>query len=278
MAATGTPDLGGGPEPLGPARSVATLTGPATGAPDVAVTLTARREGTRYTIEGRSPGPEIRAVEGQLVQVRLVNESVPGGVTLHWHGLDVPNAEDGVAGVTQDAVPVGGAHVYRFVAGTARHLLVPLAPGLPRAGAARPVRAARRRPAGRARRDGRGDGDPARLRRRPHDRWRRGRARRPRRGRRDPAAARAQHRQRRHRGLDRRRPVRGRRRRRHGRARAGAGAGHGRAGHRGWPGRPAAHGAARRDPAGDRHGGAGDRARRVARRPRRRARPGSWTC
>ena len=117
MAATGTPDLGGGPAPLGPARSVATLTGPATGAPDVAVTLTARREGTRYTIEGRSPGPEIRAVEGQLVQVRLVNESVPGGVTLHWHGLDVPNAEDGVAGVTQDAVPVGGAHVYRFVAG-----------------------------------------------------------------------------------------------------------------------------------------------------------------
>ena len=37
-------------------------------------------------------------------------------MTLHWHGVDVPNAEDGVAGVTQDAVPVGGAHVYRFVA------------------------------------------------------------------------------------------------------------------------------------------------------------------
>jgi len=36
-------------------------------------------------------------------------------VTLHWHGVDVPNAEDGVAGVTQDAVPVGGSHGYRFV-------------------------------------------------------------------------------------------------------------------------------------------------------------------
>jgi FtsP/CotA-like multicopper oxidase with cupredoxin domain len=35
-------------------------------------------------------------------------------VTLHWHGYDVPNAEDGVAGVTQDAVPPGGSHVYRF--------------------------------------------------------------------------------------------------------------------------------------------------------------------
>ena len=39
---------------------------------------------------------------------------MPGGITLHWHGVDVPNAADGVAGVTQDAVPVGGEHVYRF--------------------------------------------------------------------------------------------------------------------------------------------------------------------
>ncbi len=29
-------------------------------------------------------------------------------MTLHWHGIDVPNAEDGVAGVTQDAVRSGG--------------------------------------------------------------------------------------------------------------------------------------------------------------------------
>jgi FtsP/CotA-like multicopper oxidase with cupredoxin domain len=35
-------------------------------------------------------------------------------VSIHWHGVDVPNAEDGVAGVTQDAVPPGGSHVYRF--------------------------------------------------------------------------------------------------------------------------------------------------------------------
>ncbi len=118
LAATGTPDLGGGPAPVGPARSVAALTGPADGTPDVAVTLIARREGSRYTLNGTSPGPEIRAVEGQLVQVRLINESVVGGVTLHWHGLDVPNAEDGVAGVTQDAVAIGGEHVYRFVVRT----------------------------------------------------------------------------------------------------------------------------------------------------------------
>src|SRR6478736_4591746 len=46
--------------------------------------------------------------------MRLVNKSVPGGVTLHWHGVDVPNADDGVAGVTQDAVRPGREFTYRF--------------------------------------------------------------------------------------------------------------------------------------------------------------------
>jgi FtsP/CotA-like multicopper oxidase with cupredoxin domain len=69
-----------------------------------------------FTVNGTSPGPEIRATQGQLIEVQLRNESVAEGVTLHWHGLDVPNAMDGVAGVTQDAVPVGGSFTYRFVA------------------------------------------------------------------------------------------------------------------------------------------------------------------
>jgi FtsP/CotA-like multicopper oxidase with cupredoxin domain len=69
-----------------------------------------------FTVNGSSPGPELRVRQGQLVEVRLRNESVAEGVTLHWHGLDVPNAMDGVAGVTQDAVPPGGTFTYRFVA------------------------------------------------------------------------------------------------------------------------------------------------------------------
>jgi FtsP/CotA-like multicopper oxidase with cupredoxin domain len=133
-------DFGGGSSPdavpaghddlpgMAPGRSVATLTGPRQRTADVSVTLVARRQRLRlasgesfdgYTLNGISPGPEIRAVQGQLVQVRLVNESVPDGITLHWHGLDVPNAEDGVAGVTQDAVLVGASFTYRFVAGQA---------------------------------------------------------------------------------------------------------------------------------------------------------------
>ncbi len=125
----GYPDYGGGPTTMAHhdlmGRSVADLKEDSTRPADVRVTLTTRKERFElasgetvdgYTVNGTSPGPAIRVVQGQLVEVTLVNASVPDGVTLHWHGVDVPNAEDGVAGVTQDAVPVGGKHLYRFVA------------------------------------------------------------------------------------------------------------------------------------------------------------------
>jgi FtsP/CotA-like multicopper oxidase with cupredoxin domain len=69
-----------------------------------------------YTLNGTSPGPTITAREGQLVEVHVHNASVRDGMTLHWHGYDVPPAMDGVAGVTQDGVPMGGEFTYRFVA------------------------------------------------------------------------------------------------------------------------------------------------------------------
>lgn len=97
--------------------SVTDLVGDRTRAPDVSYSLTvARGPDGGYTVNGTSPGPVVEATEGQLVEVVLRNEDVEDGVTLHWHGIDVPNGEDGVAGVTQDAVPPGGEHVYRFVA------------------------------------------------------------------------------------------------------------------------------------------------------------------
>ena len=104
-------------------RSITELVADPSRPADVRVDLVARQQQptggpslARYTLNGTSPGPEIRAVQGQLVEVHLRNESVAAGVTLHWHGVDVPNAMDGVAGVTQDAVPVGGEFTYRFVA------------------------------------------------------------------------------------------------------------------------------------------------------------------
>jgi FtsP/CotA-like multicopper oxidase with cupredoxin domain len=65
---------------------------------------------------GSLTGPEIRVQQGDLVEVTLVNADIVDGVTVHWHGYPVPNGEDGVAGVTQDAGLPGGSFVYRFVA------------------------------------------------------------------------------------------------------------------------------------------------------------------
>ena len=65
---------------------------------------------------GSVPGPELVVTEGELVEVTLTNRDVENGVTLHWHGYDVPSGDDGVAGVTQDAVAPGESFVYRFVA------------------------------------------------------------------------------------------------------------------------------------------------------------------
>ena len=108
----------------GPARSITELVADPARRADVRVDLVTRQEtltiGGRsiagFTVNGTSPGPEIRARQGQLIEIHLRNESVADGVALHWHGVDVPNAMDGVAGVTQDAVPIGGEFTYRFVA------------------------------------------------------------------------------------------------------------------------------------------------------------------
>jgi FtsP/CotA-like multicopper oxidase with cupredoxin domain len=66
-----------------------------------------------WTYNGTSPGPQLNGAVGDLLVVRLHN-LLPVGTTLHWHGLDVPNGEDGVAGVTQDAVPPGTTATYSF--------------------------------------------------------------------------------------------------------------------------------------------------------------------
>ncbi len=64
---------------------------------------------------GRVPGPEIRAREGERLRVVLKN-SLGEPTTIHWHGVDVPNSMDGVPGVTQKPVQPGETFVYEFEA------------------------------------------------------------------------------------------------------------------------------------------------------------------
>ncbi|MEV0715617.1 multicopper oxidase domain-containing protein, partial [Asanoa sp. NPDC050611] len=111
-------------EHAGHGVAVATLTGPQQGRPDARFTLVAAHHAVRLssgrqvdalTFNGTAPGPTLRVRQGQLVEVTLLNTDVAEGVTVHWHGVDVPNAEDGVPGLTQDPVLPGGRFVYRFV-------------------------------------------------------------------------------------------------------------------------------------------------------------------
>ena len=69
-----------------------------------------------WLYNGRFPGEEIRVREGERLRVILENR-LPEGTTIHWHGVPVPNAMDGVAGITQAPVAPGQTFVYEFVAG-----------------------------------------------------------------------------------------------------------------------------------------------------------------
>jgi FtsP/CotA-like multicopper oxidase with cupredoxin domain len=66
-----------------------------------------------WTYNGLLPGPLIRAHVGDRVIVHLTND-LPEDTTVHWHGVRVPAAMDGVAGHSQAAVPPGGSFDYAF--------------------------------------------------------------------------------------------------------------------------------------------------------------------
>jgi manganese oxidase len=62
---------------------------------------------------GSTPGPTIEAVEGDRVRIYVTNR-LPEPTTVHWHGVLVPNGMDGVAGLTQRAIPAGETFAYEF--------------------------------------------------------------------------------------------------------------------------------------------------------------------
>ncbi|MBB5323172.1 FtsP/CotA-like multicopper oxidase with cupredoxin domain [Anoxybacillus tepidamans] len=68
-----------------------------------------------YTYNGSVPGAQIRVKQGDKVKIVLKNE-LPEPVTIHWHGYPVPNNQDGVPGVTMDAIKPGETFTYEFTA------------------------------------------------------------------------------------------------------------------------------------------------------------------
>jgi FtsP/CotA-like multicopper oxidase with cupredoxin domain len=65
--------------------------------------------------EGIVPGPLLRVRQADELRVRLVNE-LEQPTVVHWHGLRLPNAMDGVPHLTQMPIAPGESFDYRFVA------------------------------------------------------------------------------------------------------------------------------------------------------------------
>jgi FtsP/CotA-like multicopper oxidase with cupredoxin domain len=63
--------------------------------------------------DGMSPGPTLRVKQGEELKVRLVND-LDQSTVIHWHGLRLPNAMDGVPFLTQKPIEPGQSFDYHF--------------------------------------------------------------------------------------------------------------------------------------------------------------------
>jgi FtsP/CotA-like multicopper oxidase with cupredoxin domain len=66
-----------------------------------------------WCYENRVPGPEIRVRQGERVRF-VVRNNLPEDTTVHWHGIRLPNAMDGVPGLTQPPIRPGESFTYEF--------------------------------------------------------------------------------------------------------------------------------------------------------------------
>jgi FtsP/CotA-like multicopper oxidase with cupredoxin domain len=66
-----------------------------------------------WSYNGMVPGPEIRLRQGERLEVAVENR-LAEETTVHWHGLRVPNAMDGVPHLTQPPIAPGETFLYEF--------------------------------------------------------------------------------------------------------------------------------------------------------------------
>jgi len=103
-------------------RSVSSLPRTTARPPNVELALTAQevewelapgKVVNAWTYNGAVLGETIRVREGDRVRITLTNH-LPEPTTIHWHGIDVPTAMDGVPDISQPAVQPGQTFVYEF--------------------------------------------------------------------------------------------------------------------------------------------------------------------
>ena len=67
-----------------------------------------------WSFDGTVPGPTIRVKQGERLRVAVKNE-LEQDTTVHWHGIRLPNAMDGVPFLTQKPIAPGETFTYDFV-------------------------------------------------------------------------------------------------------------------------------------------------------------------
>lgn len=67
-----------------------------------------------WSLNGTAQGPVLRTKVGDICDIAVRNETfLP--LSLHWHGVRIDNAMDGVGGLTQEPVSPGNSFTYRFM-------------------------------------------------------------------------------------------------------------------------------------------------------------------
>lgn len=66
-----------------------------------------------WCYNGRTPGPELRVRQGERIRVAVENR-LPEETTVHWHGIRLPNAMDGVPHLTQKPIAPSETFTYEL--------------------------------------------------------------------------------------------------------------------------------------------------------------------
>ncbi|MER9797098.1 multicopper oxidase family protein [Mesorhizobium sp. M0142] len=66
-----------------------------------------------WAYDGTVPGPTLRLRQGRPARI-IVENGLGEDTTVHWHGIRLPNAMDGVPGLTQPPIRPGENFVYEF--------------------------------------------------------------------------------------------------------------------------------------------------------------------
>ena len=73
-----------------------------------------KKEIQGVTVNGTLPGPEIRVKKGEDIRILTKNTLIDQATSVHWHGLLLPAAMDGVPDVSNIATPARQTYIYEY--------------------------------------------------------------------------------------------------------------------------------------------------------------------